>query len=133
MAFSQTTDHSNKLIITTFSSFVDGTEIKGALQGLFTVIPAYASYNHIWDCRYIGELDISWNDMLSFRETANHYSNPDQFSRGKLAVIVNRELIYASARAILQYSCRGCKKNMVSWNTGDALNWLGLEEETVSL
>ncbi len=133
MASTQISDTSNKLIITAFSAFVDGNEIQKALQGLFTTPKDQSSYNHIWDCRYISELDVSWNDMQSFRETANHYSNPEQFPRGKLVVIVNRELIYASARAILQYSCRGCKKNRVSWNPAEALNWLGLEEQAVNL
>lgn len=133
MAFTQTTDHPNKLIITAFSAFVDGNEVQKALQSIFTTPPDQSSFNHLWDCRYIGELDVSWDDMKRFRATATHYSNSEVFPRGKLVVIVNRELIYASARAILQYSCRGCKKNKVSWNPVEALNWLGLKEEAVSL
>ncbi|MEZ4703188.1 MAG: hypothetical protein R2834_22865 [Rhodothermales bacterium] len=119
-----------ELYLISLTGFVSGKELLPTLEALWLQDDFRPSYNQIWDCRGIDELDMDLPDLTALVKLLRTFVPPEACEPGKIAVVTARFVDYTFARALfgLTKSCRHPRK--VFHSTVEAEVWLSIAKES---
>lgn len=133
MGFLQIISSKHKTCVTQLYGRISGDHILEAYHKWVAHDQFDHSYNQLWDTRRIEELDMDWPSMLTFRQIAKSICNTPENASCKTAVVVNRQLVYISAKSILTVMKNSRCEKQIFWSYTDALEWLEIKPQELVL